>query len=111
MGCASPDLAGGIFQTRQPTQFCEWRNGVNGHDAVCYCGTNECNANEMLEKWIQNGGRCKFYFLIFVSYLEKRNSWKDQKSWDKYVAYYLLVKKPSRVQIQNAQWLKNLIRS
>ena len=93
MGCASPDLADGIFQTRQPTQFCEWRNGVNGHDAVCYCGTNECNANEMLEKWIHNGGRCKLYSLIFVSYLRNRNSQKDQKSWDKYVAYYLSVKK------------------
>ena len=103
MGCASPDLADSIFQTRQPTQFCEWRNGVNGNDAVCYCGTNECNANEMLEKWIHNGGRCNFYSLIFVSYLEKRSSQKDKKSGDKYVANYLLVKKSSRVQIQNAQ--------
>ena len=62
-GCASPDLAEGLFQTRQPTQFCEWRNGVIGRDAVCYCGTNECNAKEMLENWIKNGGGCKLpYF-------------------------------------------------
>ena len=60
-GCASPDLAEGLFQTRQPTQYCEWGNGVNGPDAVCYCGTNECNAKEMLEDWIQNGGRCKLF--------------------------------------------------
>ena len=69
-GCASPDLAKGLFQTRQPTQYCEWRNGVYGDDAVCYCGINECNAKEMLENWIQNGGRCKlfFYYLIISAY-------------------------------------------
>ena len=71
MGCASPDLADGIFQTRQPTQFCEWRNGVNGHDAVCYCGTNDCNAKEMLENWIENGGGCKL-FLNLLLYLETK---------------------------------------
>ena len=98
MGCASPDLADGIFQTRQPTQFCEWRNGVNGHDAVCYCGTNECNANEMLEKWIHDGGRCKLYIYIFIylSHLEKRNSRKVQKSWKN--SLLLICEKTSRVQ-------------
>ena len=64
-GCASADLAEGLFQTRQPTQFCEWRNGVVGRDAVCYCGTNECNAKEMLENWIQNGGGCKLFVFLF----------------------------------------------
>ena len=78
-GCASPDLVEGFFQTRQPIQYCEWTNGVNGHDAVCYCGTNECNKEEMLENWIQNGGGCKFFF----SYIETRKSLKDQKSCDK----------------------------
>ena len=90
-GCASPDLAEGLFQTRQPTQYCEWRNGVNGRDAVCYCGTNECNAKEMLENWIENGGGCKL-FLNLLLYLETRKSLKDQKSYDKYGAYYLFVK-------------------
>ena len=70
-GCASPDLVEGLFQTRQPTQYCEWRNGVNGRDAVCYCGTNECNAKEMLENWIENGGGCKL-FLNLLLYLETR---------------------------------------
>ena len=64
-GCASADLAEGLFQTRQPTQYCEWRNGVIGRDAVCYCGTNECNAKEMLENWIQNGGECKSFIFLF----------------------------------------------
>ena len=64
-GCASPDLVEGLFQTRQPTQYCEWRNGINGSDAVCYCGTNECNAKEMLETWIQNGGECKLFIFLF----------------------------------------------
>ena len=64
-GCASPDLAKGLFQTRQPTQYCEWRNEVYGDDAVCYCGTNDCNAKEMLENWIQNGGGCKLFIFIF----------------------------------------------
>ena len=73
-GCASPDLAEGLFQTRQPTQFCEWRNGVYGNDAVCYCGTNECNAKEMLETWIQNGGGCKLSFITF------RNKKKSKRS-------------------------------
>jgi hypothetical protein len=81
-GCASPDLVEGLFQTRQPTQYCEWRNGVNGRDAVCYCGTNECNAKEMLENWIENGGGCKL-FLNLLLYLETRKSLKDQKSCDK----------------------------
>ena len=73
-GCASPDLAEGLFQTRQPTQFCEWRNGVYGNDAVCYCGTNECNAKEMLETWIQNGGGCK------LSFITLRNKKKSKRS-------------------------------
>ena len=77
-GCASPDLVEGLFQTRQPTQYCEWRNGVNGRDAVCYCGTNECNAKEMLENWIENGGGCNL-FLNLLLYLETRKSLKDQK--------------------------------
>ena len=79
-GCASPDLVEGLFQTRQPTQYCEWYG--NGHDAVCYCGTNKCNAEEMLEKWIENGGGCKS-FLYLLLYLETRKSLKDQKSCDK----------------------------
>ena len=81
-GCASPDLVEGLFQTRQPTQYCEWRNGVNGRDAVCYCGTNECNAKEMLENWIENGGGCNL-FIYRLLYLETRKSLKDQKSCDK----------------------------
>ena len=81
-GCASPDLVEGLFQTRQPTQYCEWLNGVNGRDAVCYCGTNKCNAEEMLEKWIENRGGCKL-FLYLLLYLETRKSLKDQKSCDK----------------------------
>ena len=81
-GCASPDLARGLFQTRQPTQYCEWLNGVNGHDAVCYCGTNKCNAEEMLKNWIENGGGCKL-FLYLLLYLETRKSPKYQKSSDK----------------------------
>ena len=69
-GCAAPDLVESLFQTRQPTQYCEWSNGVNGRDAVCYCGTNECNAKEMLENWIQNGGGCKlFIFSILFHYI------------------------------------------
>jgi hypothetical protein len=102
-GCASPDLVEGLFQTRQPTQYCEWRNGVNGRDAVCYCGTNECNAKEMLENWIENGGGCKL-FLNLLLYLETRKSLKDQKSYDKYRAYYLLVKKQG--QIKDVQSLR-----
>ena len=81
-GCASADLAEGLFQTRQPTQYCEWRNGVYADDAVCYCGTNECNAKEMLENWIENGGGCKL-FLNLLEYLETRKSLKDQNSCDK----------------------------
>ena len=88
-GCASPDLAKGLFQTRQPTQYCEWRNGVIGHDAVCYCGTNECNAKEMLENWIQNGGGCKLFLIIFR---KKKKSKRSKVMWQK--GYYLLVKKP-----------------
>ena len=79
-GCASPDLVEGLFQTRQPTQYCEWSNGVYVNDAVCYCGTNECNANEMLENWIQNGGGCKSFIFTFYYNLETRKSIKDQKS-------------------------------
>ena len=84
-GCASPDLVEGLFQTRQPTQYCEWRNGVNGRDAVCYCGTNECNAKEMLENWIENGGGCKL-FLKLLLYLETRKSHVTN-------SFYSLVKK------------------
>ena len=73
-GCASADLAEGLFQTRQPTQYCEWRNGINGRDAVCYCGTNECNAKEILENWIQNGGGCELFFITF------RNKKKSKRS-------------------------------
>ena len=100
MGCASPDLADGIFQTRQPTQFCEWSNGVNGHDAVCYCGTNECNANEMLEKWIHDGGRCKFY--IYIYHIQKKETVEKLKSHGQ-IAYYLFVKKHQGFKIQNVQ--------
>ena len=86
-GCASPDLVEGLFQTRQPTQYCEWRNGVIGRDAVCYCGTNECNAKEMLENWIQNGGGCKLVY--FLLYLETRKSIKDHKACDEELTTYL----------------------
>ena len=88
-GCASADLAEGLFQTRQPTQYCEWRNGINGRDAVCYCGTNECNAKEILENWIQNGGGCELFFIIFRN---KKKSKRSKVMWQ--VGYYLLVKKP-----------------
>ena len=74
-GCASPDLVDGLFQTRQPTQYCEWSNGVYANDAVCYCGTNECNAKEMLENWIQNGGGCKLFFIFYYTWKQE----KDQK--------------------------------
>ena len=94
-GCASPDLVEGLFQTRQPTQFCEWRNGVNGRDAVCYCGTNECNAKEMLENWIQNGGGCKlfFYYLILLAYYlllrKSRVKFKMNSTSENYKVKYL----------------------
>ena len=88
-GCASADLAEGLFQTRQPTQYCEWRNGVIGRDAVCYCGTNECNAKELLENWIQNGGECKLFLIILRN---KKKSKRSKVMWQ--VGYYFLVKKP-----------------
>ena len=97
-GCASPDLVEGLFQTRQPTQYCEWRNGINGRDAVCYCGTNECNAKEILENWIQNGGGCELFFTIFRN---KKKSKRSKVMWQ--IAYYLIVKKG---QIQNVQCLR-----
>ena len=92
-GCASPDLVEGLFQTRQPTQYCEWLNGVNGGDAVCYCGTNKCNAEEMLENWIKNGGGCKLFLSLLLYMIDTRKSIKDQVMWQ--IAYYLLVKKGS----------------
>ena len=91
-GCASPDLVEGLFQTRQPTQFCEWRNGVNGRDAVCYCGTNECNAKEMLENWIENGGGCNS-FIHLLLYLETRKCLKDPKIKSHATNSLLLIRK------------------
>ena len=114
-GCASPDLARGLFQTRQPTQYCEWRNGVYADDAVCYCGTNDCNAKEMLENWIQNGGGCKLVYFLLC--LETRKSIKDHKACDEELTTYLSVDK-SRVKFKmhsasessEIDYLKNLKR-
>ena len=114
-GCASADLAEDLFQTRQPTQYCEWRNGVIGRDAVCYCGTNECNAKEMLENWIQNGGGCKLVYFLLC--LETRKSIQDHKACDEELTTYLSVDK-SRVKFKmhsasvnsKIEYLKNIKR-
>ena len=54
-GCAFPDHAESIFQTRGPDQFCEWRNGAKNSDAICFCETDECNSAIVLDRWIKNG--------------------------------------------------------
>ena len=54
-GCAFPNHAESIFQTRGPAQFCEWRNGAKNSDAICFCETDECNSAIMLDRWIKNG--------------------------------------------------------
>ena len=54
-GCAFPNYAESIFQTRGPAQFCEWRNGAKNSDAICFCETDECNSAMILDRWIKNG--------------------------------------------------------
>ena len=54
-GCAFPDHAESIFQTRGPDQFCEWRDGAENKDAICFCETDECNSKLILDRWIKNG--------------------------------------------------------
>ena len=54
-GCAFPDHAESIFQTRGPDQFCEWRDGAKNSDAICFCETDECNSAIILDRWIKNG--------------------------------------------------------
>ena len=103
-GCASPDLAKGLFQTRQPTQYCEWRNGVYGDDAVCYCGTNECNAKEMLENWIKNEGGCKLFSYYLIIFRNKKKSKRSSHVTNN----LLLIIKKNKGQIQNAQYFRKL---
>ena len=54
-GCAFPNHAESIFQTRGPDQFCEWRDGAQNSDAICFCETDECNSAIILDRWIKNG--------------------------------------------------------